>query len=103
MLTIMLIGLITVFLVFTVLYFVFLLFGFFSKKAAVKLPKKIEPQEEVGADEAEIAAVMAAIYAILGPVSIKKIYKKKEKRNWVVWKKTGWRGVKGWSGNSELE
>ncbi|OOC46444.1 OadG family protein [Thermosipho sp. 1223] len=107
MLIITIIGLVTVFLVFTILYFVFLLFGFFSKKAAIKLPQKIESHEDLTLnneeeEEEEIAAIMAAIYSMLGSVTIKKIYKKNENRGWTIWKKTGWRGVKGWSKSSKL-
>jgi len=107
------IGLVTVFLIFFILYFVFLLFGFFSKKASMKLPKKIHSQEvtneknillESEESEEEIAAVMAAIYALMGSnIRIISVSKKNRKREWTFWKKTGWRGVKGWSESSRLE
>lgn len=113
MLTIALVGIITVFSVFVILYIVFSLFGFFSKKAQLKLPKKIESREKkhvsqeftIQSDEEEIAAIAAAIYMMLGEnvkiLSIKRV--KSKKREWISWKKTGWRGVKGWLESSKLE
>jgi len=99
------IGIVTVFLVFVILYFIFWLFGYFSKKAAVKLPKKIPIREEfLENDEEEKVAIIAAIYALIGEnvkvKSIKRVNKRKrETRGWEYWKKSGWRGVKGWYEN----
>jgi Na+-transporting methylmalonyl-CoA/oxaloacetate decarboxylase gamma subunit len=95
------VGIVTVFLVFAILYFIFWLFGYFSKKAALKLPNKVPIREEIVEDEEEKAAIIAAIYTLISEDvkinSIKRINnRKKQSRGWVYWKKTGWRGVKGW-------
>ncbi|QTA38864.1 hypothetical protein JYK00_01050 [Thermosipho ferrireducens] len=95
--------------VFFILYFVFWLFGYFSKKAAMKLPGSI-PSREKGLkkfdEEAEIAAVFAAVYCMLGEnIKIRSVKPVKENKNriWEYWKKTGWRGVKKWSESSRYE
>lgn len=98
------IGIITVFLVFTILYFIFCMFGFFSKKASIKLPKKLPPSEKILDEEDEKAAIIAAIYSMIGDnikiKSIKRIKRQNfETRGWEYWKKSGWRGVKRWYEN----
>ncbi|MBO8160400.1 MAG: hypothetical protein H0Z24_02085 [Thermosipho sp. (in: Bacteria)] len=102
------IGIVTVFIVFSILYTIFWFFSFFSKKSTVKLPKKVPIREELISEEEEVAAVVAAIYSYLGEnariISIRRLNKRKYgNRDWEIWKKSGWRGVKRWKESSRLE
>ena len=101
MLEIITVGLTMVFLIFAILYVLFNLMGLiFSRKKIVETPSPtIRVVEE---DEEIVAVISAVISSILGEGSfkIRKIKRYGEDR-FVVWRKTGWRGVRRWRGSSK--
>lgn len=95
------VGISMVFLIFVILYFLFILMGYITKLTSRKAPAPtvVEVEETAGGDEEEVAAIFAAVYTMLGKaVKIKKIAR--GDREWVVWRKEGWRGVRGWRRSS---
>ncbi len=94
------VGLSMVFIIFTILYFLFILMEYITKlstkeQAEPAIGEKIEAEE----DKEEVAAIFAAVYRLLGKnVRIRKIAK--GKRGWETWEKHGWRGVRRWRENS---
>ncbi len=94
------VGLSMVFIIFTILYFLFIFMEYITKFTTKEQTEPVVKEKiEMKEDEEEIAAVFAAIYRILGKnVRIKKITR--GERGWETWKKHGWRGVRRWRENS---
>ena len=93
------VGLSMVFIIFTILYFLFILMAYITKlstKEQTELSEEITSEKE---GEEEVAAIFAAVYRIFGKnVRIKKITR--GERGWETWEKHGWRGVRRWRENS---
>ena len=94
------VGITMVFLIFVILYFLFLLMEQITKwTTKEEAPKPSVVELEVEGEEETVAVISAVLFQMLGkPVKIKKL---RREREWVVWIKRGWRGVRKWSESSE--
>ena len=94
------VGITMVFLIFVILYFLFILMEQITRWTTKEEgPKPSVVELEVERDEEIVAVISAALFQMLGkPVKIKKL---RREREWVVWIKRGWRGVRKWSESSE--
>ncbi len=103
-------GIVAVFLIFVILYLIFILMGAaFGQKKPKKqdvppVKEKSEPVEDINPqDESHIAIISAVISEVLQkPVVVKNIYPGRnygEDRT-VTWRKSGWKGARGWRASS---
>ncbi len=99
------VGLIMVFSIFAILYFLFYAMSFvtrlskFARRKKVKI--KVVSERVVARDEQIVAAIMGALSMTMSkPFRIISI-RKAGKRGWSIWRKKGWKGVGKWSGDIE--
>lgn len=108
-------GVIVVFLIFVILYAVFILMGVIfrqkgpKKQDTVPIKEKSEPviETESSGDESHIAIIGAVLSEVLGkPVMVKNVYTAYSGRNYdaqdrtTTWRKSGWKGARGWRASS---
>lgn len=109
--SIVLTGIIVVFLIFVILYMVFILMGsIFRQKKPPKqetvMTKEVKPNTEIEnpEDESHIAIIGAVISEILGkPVIVKSVYSGRTydmQDRTTTWRKSGWKGARGWRASS---
>ena len=94
------VGLSMVFIIFTILYFLFILMAYITRVSTKEQVESVSEEKiEAREDEEEVAAIFAAVYRLLGKnVRIRRITK--GERGWETWEKHGWRGVRRWRENS---
>ncbi len=97
------VGLTMVFLIFLILYGVFNLMGYIFTRRLSPRSLAVGPTVRVvEEEESEVVAVIAAVLShVLGrEFRVKSV--RRTDRGFVEWRKTGWRGVRGWRGSSGL-
>jgi len=101
------VGMSIVFLIFVILYATFRTMGYVFEVSRRRRGRKEEEvkREEIKVEEAdgEIVAVIAAVLSqVLGEkhkiISVKPV----KKRDYTIWRRTGWKGVRKWQGSSRL-
>jgi len=100
--SIIFVGLVMVFSIFLILYGVFNFMGYvFTERTRrkVRAGPTVKVIEE--GEEDEIAAISAALMLVLERGFEIKSVRKKLERGFVIWRKTGWKGVGGWRGSSK--
>jgi len=98
---VLLVGLTMVFLIFLILYGVFNLMGYLLTRKPASKTVVTGPTIKILEDEESVAAIAAVLSVIMESKFVVKSVRRVVDDRFVIWRKTGWRGVRRWRAGSK--